>query len=562
MPSVSPPHAPRPPDERPAGEPEQQPGVAPGPEKPPAPARKPRWWRKPLMVTTIIACLVHLPFTPAVPFFRMLERLSILRDPDKSWDYQPAELSLPIELVEMPVEPTPAPTEDNAVALPAPPPPGKAAPTRPAPAPPEGKSEADRKAAEKAEAKQRAEDKAAKEKQAAEEKKIKELEAKEKKAAAEQAAREAKEKAGQVKFAKGDGDDDEKPEDAELDPGEGDKHGDGTTPPPAPKKVAKTKAPKGPETVGLKGKLSDKLVGKPNVTVALWMPPIRAHALGGAVGELLACSPDWRPFLQQGIKPLDDIEGFMAVGPQISNSARMTVAVQHRLTEQQVHGAIDALVARSGRGGKWLNEVAARILVQRRDRVIFPHPRDMIFVSPPDAWESIHALKDPVSLPPPRGRSVAVTLLKPSRPLRKLGLRLPDRLVELHLDVFANQDGSVDLRIDFDDESEASAAADVGPVGKVLEQFFSDLSQVAQTVTSLGPEAVAAQGPLTLPKPDFAAVGKRLTATIRVLPSQSGKLMGILSRVICPKKGPGRAPAQAPPRPSAQPAGASSNSGG
>lgn len=546
-PSPSPPATPNPSEPKQAPPGQTPPGQAP-PGQAPRPSRL-RFWRKPLMVTTIIACILHLPFTPAVPFLRMLERLAILRDSDKNWDYHPTDVSLPIELLDMPkVEPPPS-GDDNSVALPPPATPGPKSPTGgPGEAGKPTKPEATKAEKEREKKQEKADEKSRDKKREAEKEREKKQERAEKKAKTDRPEKAAKadkpEKAGPVKFAQSEGDE-EKPVDGEPPPADGERSPDGTrAPAPASsRKVAEAKSPKGPEVVGLKGKLSEGLVGKPNVTVALWMPDIRAHRLGPAVNEMMSCSPDWRPFLQRGIKPLDDIEGFMAVGPQIASSAQMTVAVQHHVPDDQIKGLIDALVQRSGPAGAWLVDDAAKIVVQRRERVMFPHPRDMLFVAPVDGWRAVHDMKEPVSLPPSRGRAASVTLLRPARPLRKLGIELPERLAELRLDVFANSDGSVDLRVDIDDASDEAAAADLARVGRAFELFFGDLSQVAATVGSFAPGVEGGQ--LTLPRPDFAQVGKRLTATLRVMPAQTGTMLAILGKVVCPKKAAGgqRAPA-------------------
>jgi hypothetical protein len=474
-------------------------------------------------VCTVIAVILHLPLTPAVPFLRALERLSILRDTQKDWDYKPEEVSLPIELIDMP-KPEPTSTApDNAVTLPAPGARPDAAPKGGAPKGEEAKKATARQAAEAKKAEQ--ERKAEEARQAAEARKQQ----------AEQERREKEQGGPAGKFAQG-GTDEDQPDSEDAQGGDPGTRGAKAPPVGSSGK----KGPRGPDAIGLKGKLDDKVVGKPNVSFALWMPDVRAHPLGGAVGEVFACNPEWKPFLKQGIKPIEDLEGVMMVGPQLSNSARFTIAVQHNLGEEKMASLIEDLVKKGGKGGRWLEEGVGRVILQRRERVIFSHPRDMVFVAPPDAWRDIRSLSEPLSLPASKGRALSLTLRSPAKPLRKLGVQLPERLAEIRLDVFANKDGSVDLQIEMDDDSEASATADAPAINRTLGSFFSDLSQLAQTVTSLAPSDLTGdelgEVRITLPTPDFTPVGKRLTATSRLTSAQSGKLLGLLSRVMCPKK--------------------------
>jgi len=216
--------------------------------------------RRPLTVAFLVALVAHLPVTPLFPLLRVLRRLAVVREQPKEWDYEKKpEPSIPIELLELPQQPPEAPAveSDNSFALPAR---GGADPSG---------------AAEKLAAEQ----KALGEKKAAEAKAAAQRVAEEKKASGE------KEKKANVKFAKS-----ASPADDEKD--DGDKTDDGF--PAKSKKKSKgndkrtsalpdekpqKEAPK--ETVGLSGALSEKVVGKPNVTLAMWFPPVREHSSRG-----------------------------------------------------------------------------------------------------------------------------------------------------------------------------------------------------------------------------------------------------------------------------------------
>ena len=477
----------------------------------PTPRRPFRALRRPLAVAFVLAAIVHLPITPLFPLLRVLQRLTVVEQP-KDWDYEKKkepEPSVPIELLDFakPVDPPKSNEPDNSVSLPA-------GPGDPAGGLPKAPPKADGKASE------------------------------EKKDAAGDKAKKAN-----VKFAKG-----ESPEDEEKD--DGDKSDDGV--PSKSKKKSKGKdkrvsklpdekpekdAPK--ETVGLRGALNDKVVGKPNVTLAMWFPPIREHQLAGTVEKLFGCAPEWRPMIAQGVKPLADVEGMLVVGEQLSDPSGMTVALQHSMTSERLKGVAEGMVQSSGERGAWVKEGVAKVVIARKERIVFEHPRDMVFMAPPTGWEAIHDTTEPLGLPPSKGRAMSLTLQKPSRPLRRLGLKLPDRLTEMRLDVFANSDGSADLQIDFDEESDAQALADAPQVSRALSQLFSDLSQVTQTVDAVIPGEGDAK--LRLPDVDFDPVGKRIAGSIHFAPRQTSKMLSLLSKVVCPKPKAGAKPAGSAP---------------
>jgi hypothetical protein len=478
----------------------------PDPGEPPRPERsRLRSLRKPLGIAFVLALIVHLPLTPAFPLIRLLRTAAILRDTQKDWDYQASDLSMPLELVEMPkTEPPPSETTENSFAPPPPVPMGKAGPddlivpVKPA-----------------------AEKKSADAKDAAKEKD------------------KASPKSGKAKFAAAGSTEEEDKDDKDADKGD-----DGV----GAKKKQKKKAekpedkpkpdPKAKEEkpdIGLAGTKDERVIGKPNFTMAMWFHPMRGHALSTTIDGMFACAPEWRPFVAQGIKPLTELEGVMVSGPQLSDSSKSMAAVQHKMNGERLRELFSGIVGGGPKPGQWLvAEQAAKVQIHRKERVLFQHARDMVFVAPPDSWESVYGLKEPLSLPAANGRALALTLQSPSRPLKKLGLDLPARLSEMRLEVFANADGSADMRIDFEEPSAEAAQVDAPKVTRILSQFFGDLSQIGQTVDSLSSSGGEAK--LKLPEPDFSPVDKRITAVIRFAEPQSARMLSLLGRVVCPKK--------------------------
>lgn len=426
--------------------------------------------RRPLVFTFLVALVVHTPFTPLFPLLRVLRRAALLREDKRDWDYKDEskqDLSVPLELVQMPPKPDSTSGESTAVALPV---------DKPAP-----------KAAQPDAPKQKTE----------------------------------------VKLGAGKTAESQAKEDADKADGPGEKEKKAKR----DEKKRKDDAPDKKDEVGLKG-TNAKLAGKPNVSMALWFEPIRTHELAKVADKLFTCAPEWRPFVAEGIAPLSDLEGVLVVGPKLTDAAQMTAAVQHKLDAERMKSVADALVHKSG--GAWLEPDVARVVLMKRERALFTHPTDMIFVTPKDSYKAIHDSKDPMSLPPAGGRALAVSLQKPARPLKKLGLRLPERLTELRIDVFANRDGSADMQLDFEDVGEAEARADAPLVTATVQSLFSDLSSVTRTVDALVDDG-GNDATLKLPQVSFDAVEKRLTATAHFDTRQTSKMLSLLGRVVCPK---------------------------
>jgi hypothetical protein len=468
--------------------------------------------------------VLHLPFTPVLPLFRTLRTVAAIKDEKKDWDYDDkADLSVPIELLE-----APKPKADEGADSFTVPTDVKRDPAAKAPGAQGAEAAEAEKKREQAAAEKVAQEKAAKQ-QAEKAAQV----AKDKQA--DEAAKALKDKEldkskPEVKFAQGESEP-EPPEDgaeASL-AGKKSKQDDPSVKPDGDKPTDK-------RVVGLSGKLNEKIVGKPNVTLAVWFSQLRGSPAEALVAPLFACNAEWRWFADRGVTPLRDLDGVMMTGPQLSDSSKLTVAVQHRLKSSEVQTVVASLVTASGPRGAFLEDDVARIVFQHKDRVVFPHQTQMVFVAPPVGWESIRAMKGPLSLPPADGRAFSLTLQNPSRPLKKLGLRMSDKLTEMKLDVFANPDGGADVQIDFEAATAASAAVEVKGVNEVFAQSIADIAQLAQVAKAPGALGAQAQAALSFPTPSFDAVDKRITGTMHFAPAESQGLLGLVSKLVCAKR--------------------------
>jgi hypothetical protein len=274
------------------------------------------------------------------------------------------------------------------------------------------------------------------------------------------------------------------------------------------------------DTMSLVGALKRTVQGKPNVALVLWFSTIRDHPLGAQVGGLLACNAQWRDFIGDLIDPLQDLDGVMLTGPRMADTSKVTAIAQHRLDDAKLTDVMTSLGARArkrGDGGPMATThpgmMAVRFHADRADRVAFTHPRKVIIITPPEGFEQLRDQPEPLSLPAGQGRAMSLTMVTPWRPLRGLGLRLPETIGEMRLNVSASPDGSIDAEIEFDDQDAALAkahAADISEQGRALGGgfFLTDL--------------------------DFVAHENQLKAHTHVSRIGGAFLLGVARNMICP----------------------------
>jgi hypothetical protein len=226
--------------------------------------------------------------------------------------------------------------------------------------------------------------------------------------------------------------------------------------------------------------------GKPNVALVFWFSTIREHPLGPLVGSLLACNAQWRDFVGDLVDPLRDLDGVTIYGPRMADTSKVTMIAQHRLEESRVGEVMTLLgsaAKKNGTGGPipsgHAGMLAVRFHADRADRIAFTHPRNLIIVTPPEGFEQLRDQREPIYLPAGDGKAMSLTMVNPWRPLRALGMRLPETLTEIRVHITAAADGGVNAEIEFDDQDAASAQAHASDVTEqargVGGPFLSDL---------------------------------------------------------------------------------------
>jgi len=306
--------------------------------------------------------------------------------------------------------------------------------------------------------------------------------------------------------------------------------------PPQPDPAEAAEAQKKAERlrpIGLSGDPDRKLIGRPEVTLGLWFGSLRDTPLAAPLMEIAGCDREWRRFLDEGIQPLNDIDGALMVGPSLFDSTQLTVAVRHHLDKERVRTLVDSLIRTSGAVGRWLFEDAASVRLGKRERVLLPLSDELFFVAPRKGWEPLRRAKGAVQVPSAEGRTLSLSLLHPNRVLQHLGTKLPDSIDELRLEVFTNPDAAVDVRIELEASSAVLAARDAAKVESQLRDLFTDVWTAASALGTIsGANSAAPELP---PKLDLTLEERTLSGGFRLSGNQTRATLGLLSSFSCKK---------------------------
>ncbi len=274
---------------------------------------------------------------------------------------------------------------------------------------------------------------------------------------------------------------------------------------------------------------------KPGVTLGLWLSTLRDSPLGQRLITIAGCDREWKGFLDQGVNPLNDLEGVLVVGPSLFDAAALTAAVRHTLAPERVHAVIAALIGASGDKGRWLTPEVGMARIGRGQRVLLPQHSGLFFVTPPKSWQTLQRVEQPLNVPTAEGRTASLSLVKPNHTLRRLGLTLPQRISELRLEVYANHDQSLDIKVELEATSSAAARAEAPRVSQQLRDFFADVWTTTSALRALtGSASKSDREPV--PRLDLELEERTLSGLLHLSPGQTAATLNLLSAFVCRKK--------------------------
>ena len=220
--------------------------------------------------------------------------------------------------------------------------------------------------------------------------------------------------------------------------------------------------------------LSDKRVVDPNahVQVLVHNDRVRKHPLGDRIGPLLKNVYQWRDFFgPTAIDPVRDVDRMLIVGSQLRDSRDVVAILQFNLPQARVRDGVEALVARDPEGG-WIDGPVpvAKAHADRGERFfVFPSPQILV-VAPASAQAAARRLSKRFRLPAPKGDEIALAKLDtPWRPLRSLGVSIPQTITSAELRLSPGADGGVVIDVLAHDESEEKAIADARMLRNALD---------------------------------------------------------------------------------------------
>ena len=218
----------------------------------------------------------------------------------------------------------------------------------------------------------------------------------------------------------------------------------------------------------------------------------------------------------------------------------MTAAVRHNLPSEKVHDVMDRLVQKSGKNGRWIQPDVATARLGKVQRVLIPKQDDLFFVAPSKGWQALSNVKEPLRVPAADGRALSLVVVQPNRLFERVGLSLPRRLHELRLEIFANPDQSIDIKVELEDSSAATAKQDARTVSQQLHDFFADMwvtTAALRAITGSNSKSGSEEtsGLETAPRLDLTPDDKTLEGMVHLSPDQARATLELISSVVCRK---------------------------
>ena len=146
--------------------------------------------------------------------------------------------------------------------------------------------------------------------------------------------------------------------------------------------------------------------------------------------------------------------------------------------------------------------------------------------------------RNPCGYPARKGVRRAWCSNNPMQMLERVGLALPKRIRELRVEVFANPDQLVDIKVELEDASPEAAQADAKSVSELMHDFFADVWVATSALKAItGTSSGASNNPTleTAPHLNLTPDEKVLGGMIHLTPSQAKTTLELLASAICRK---------------------------
>lgn len=229
--------------------------------------------------------------------------------------------------------------------------------------------------------------------------------------------------------------------------------------------------------------------------VLVWVDRLRNHPVGPKVAAL----EPWKPLLAgTGIDPERDFERAYATVPDVKHGEAAALVGEHAMPEARVRGAIDAMIAKSGPAGGWIEGSpvpAARVTVERAERVVAMVEPNVLVVLPASHAADVARFRGTGGCPDPVGGEAAVgSAVDPSHTLDGAHVPpIPKTLTSARAILTLSPDGGADLAVDAESTSEQQAIADAVAMTHEVEKATT-VSLAIVKVRMFDPIAFHAEG--------------------------------------------------------------------
>ncbi len=304
-------------------------------------------------------------------------------------------------------------------------------------------------------------------------------------------------------------------------------------PKPAPKPKPEAKAPKKKgkgkrgdpigDPVALSGVAGKVVDGNARVRVLVFNDRLRKHKLAPKLGEILANIRQWRDFFgPSGINPVNDLDRILIAGPQLRDSSKLVVVVQHHVKRDRMRDAVAALV-KGPPSGRWIDDApfpAALAHADRAERIVALPDVGVAIIAPKTTQKQVLSIKPGLVFPAGRGQEIVTAYVKePWRYTNRL-FQVPKTIKWLRLVVFEGNDGGAIVRILAEDGSPELAK-------KHARQLTRDVNKATELDLVLWKERLVR-------RTRFVAKGKRLEAEIIVTRGQLRSIVDIAYEFLRP----------------------------
>lgn len=254
------------------------------------------------------------------------------------------------------------------------------------------------------------------------------------------------------------------------------------------------------------------------LTSMLRMDRLRGHPLA----PKLAALDDVRELLEgTGVDPVRDFERVFVASSGIHRDDKAVIVAEHKLAEDKLKAAMDALVARSQPQGEWMKDAgvpAAKVTFRGYPRVVAAVAPSFVVVVPESLATGVRRFDGTGGFPEQEGTAAvvtdvtdpAVTLRAPHAP------RIPETVKSARIAIELSSDGGADVAADARSSSPEQAVEDARVLTEAIER--------ATTVK------VAFVRVKFFQPPPFTAEGDRLMARVHLNEGEINLLLRMASQ--------------------------------